>query len=318
MVAQTSVIIPCYNRDAYIGEALESVRDQTRSVREIIVVDDGSTTTIPIPRGWDGPPLRVVRTENRGVSAARNRGIALATGSLIAFLDSDDAWAPTKIEMQEQVLSSRSDCVAAFTHRIEKPGWPACPPIEYPLPDASDDLFWRCLWKENFITLSSIMVRRETLLRVGAFKEDLRYCEDRELWFRLLTAGRFVQVNLPLSYRRIHPYQMTSNLDEITVYRRKWRLIVMREHGTRLAAAGISAVDQNEQARKEYREDLLILYFRRRLSTVRPLLWAYMLRYPGDCRVLKYAFLSALPARLLTFLRDGAEHVTESAHFDRN
>jgi glycosyltransferase involved in cell wall biosynthesis len=317
MIGQTSVIIPCYNRNEYLVEALKSVRDQTRPVREIIVVDDGSTTPVQAPRDWDGPPLRLVRTENRGVSAARNFGVSLATGSFIAFLDSDDAWAPRKIELQEDALSSSPDCVAVFTHRIEKPDWPVCPPLDYPPPDASDHLFWRCLWKENFITLSSVMVRRETLLRVGGFNEELRYCEDRELWFRLLTAGRFVQVSLPLSYRRLHPRQMTNNFDAITVHRRKWRLIVMREQGTRLAATGISAAEQKEQARREYREDLLILYFRRRLSTVRPLLWTYWLRYPGDRGILKYAFLSALPARLLTFLRDSAETTSESVHFDR-
>ena len=317
MTGQTSVIIPCYNRDDYLEEALKSVRSQTRSVREVIVVDDGSTTPVQAPRDWDGPPLRIVRTENRGVSAARNFGVSVATGSFIAFLDSDDAWAPRKIELQEDALSSRPDCVAVFTHRIEKPDWPACPPLDYPPPDASDDLFWRSLWKENFVTLSSVMVRRETLLRVGGFNEDLRYCEDRELWFRLLTAGRFVQVSFPLSYRRLHPRQLTSNFDAITVHRRKWRLIVMREHGTRLAAAGISIDDQHEQARREYREDLLILYFRRRLATVRPLLWLYLLRYPNDRGILKYAFLSAIPTRLLTFLRGSAGNATEPVHFDR-
>ena len=317
MIGQTSVIIPCYNRNDYLEEALESVRSQTRRVREIIIVDDGSTTPIQAPSDWDGPPLRIARTENRGVSAARNFGISLASGRFIAFLDSDDAWAPRKIELQEHALSSSSDCVAVFTHRIEKQGWGLCPSTEYPPLDASDDVFWRSLWKENFIALSSVLVRREVLLAVGAFNEDLRYCEDRELWFRLLTAGRFAQITVPLSYRRIHPQQMSNNFDEITVNRRKWRLIVMRKHGTRLAAAGISVADQKEQARREYREDLLILYFRRRLSTVRPLLWPYLLRYPGDLRILSYAFLSLLPARLLTILRDRAETTRESVHCDR-
>ena len=304
MIGQTSVIIPCYNRDEYLQEALESVRSQTRRVREVIVVDDGSTRPVQAPHDWDGPALRIVRTGNRGVSAARNVGISLATGSFVAFLDSDDAWAPKKIELQERALSSSSDCVAVFTHRIEKPGWCPCPPTEYPPPGASDDMFWCFLWKENFITLSSVMVRRDTLLRIGGFNEELRFCEDRELWFRLLTMGRFVKVSLPLSYRRIHQSQMTTNFAATTVHRRKWRLIVMRDHGTRLAAAGISTAEQKEQARREYREDLLILYFRRRLDIVRPLLWRYLLRYPCDLGILKYSLLSVLPVRLLTFLRD--------------
>lgn len=307
MTAQTSVIIPCYNHEATLGEALESVRAQTRAVREIILVDDGSKMPVRLPSGWEGPPLRIIRTENRGAAAARNLGVSVASGNFIAFLDADDSWASTKIELQEDVLTSDEHNVAVFTQRTEKPGWVSCVPISYPLADASEDKLWVSLWKEHFIVLSSVMVRRDIFLKLGGFNESLRYCEDRELWFRLLRAGHFIQVPLPLCYRRMHPNQMTKNFDQITVYRRKCRLLVMLQHGERLAATGISRAQQLEQAWKEYREDLLILYFKRQFSSVRRLFWGYLLRHPSDIQVLKYAFFSLLPTKLFVSMRDRIE-----------
>jgi glycosyltransferase involved in cell wall biosynthesis len=311
MTGQTSVIIPCHNHEAYLGEAIESVYTQTRAVREIIVVDDGSTKPVQSASTWEGVPLRIVRTENRGVSAARNLAVSLATGAFIAFLDADDAWAPTKIEMQEEALESNPDTVAVFTQHTEKPGWEPCPPTNYPPPDASDDEFLVRLWKWNFIALPSVMVRRETFLRVGGFKEHLRYSEDWELWVRLVAAGRIAQVPFPLCYRRIHSHQMTKSFDQIVIYHRKCRLLLMREYGERIAAAGISPRQQQKFSQEEYREHLLILYFQRRFSTARWLLWDYLSHYPGDIGILKYAFLSLLPEWFFVALRDKTDVVNK-------
>jgi glycosyltransferase involved in cell wall biosynthesis len=311
MMAQTSVIIPCHNHEAYLGEAIESVYTQTRAVREIIVVDDGSTKPVQSASTWEGVPLRIVRTENRGVSAARNLAVSLANGAFIAFLDADDAWAPTKIEMQEDALKSHPENVAVFTQRTERPGWAPCPPTTYPSSAASEDEFLVRLWEWNFIHLSSVMVRRETFLRVGGFKEHLRYSEDWELWVRLLTAGRIGQVPLPLCYRRIHSHQMTKSFDQIVIYHRKCRLLLMREYGERITAAGISPRQQQKFSQEEYREHLLILYFQRRFSTARRLLWDYLSHYPGDIGILKYAFLSLLPEWFFVALRDKTDVVSK-------
>jgi glycosyltransferase involved in cell wall biosynthesis len=311
MTEQTSVIIACYNDEAYLPEALNSVCQQTQKVREIIVVDDGSKTPIQAPSAWNGPPLRIVRTNNRGVSAARNLGVSLATGAFIAFLDADDAWVPTKIEIQENLLNSNPDVVAVFTHRIEKPGWPSCPPMTYPPPDVSRADFLARLWQWNFITLSSVMVRHQIFRRVGGFKECLRCSEDWELWVRLLTAGRFTQIPLPLCYRRYHSDQMTKNFDQIVVYHRKCRQLLMQEQGERLVAAGVSLRQQRRFAREEYREHLLILYFKRRFATARRLLWDYLLSYPSDLPILKYALLSLLPQWFFVALRDKTDELTK-------
>jgi glycosyltransferase involved in cell wall biosynthesis len=311
MTGQTSVIIPCHNHEVYLGEAIESVYAQTRAVREIIVVDDGSTIPIQAAPTWKGLPVRIIRTENRGVSAARNLGVSLATGAFVAFLDADDAWAPTKIEMQEEALESNRDIVAVFTQHTEKPGWPPCPPTTYPPPDASEDEILVRLWQWNFIALPSVMVRRETFLRLGGFNEHLRCSEDWELWIRLSMAGRIAQVPLPLCYRRIHSRQLTKNFDQIVIYHRKCRLLLMREYGARIAAAGISREQQEKFSQEEYREHLLILYFKRRISAARRLLWDYLSHYPGDLPILKYALLSLLPRWFLVAVRDKTDDLTK-------
>jgi hypothetical protein len=206
--------------------------------------------------------------------------------------------------MQEKALESAPDTIAVFTQHTEKPGWVPCPPTTYPPPDASDDEFLVRLWTWNFIALPSVMVRRETFLRVGGFNEHLRCSEDWELWVRLLTAGRIGQVPLPLCYRRIHAHQMTNNFDQIVVYHRKCRLLLMREYGERIAAAGISLEQQARFSQDEYRQHLLILYFKRRLSTARCLLWNYLWKYPCDLTMLKYALLSLFPVWFFAAVRD--------------
>ncbi len=305
-IRQTSVIIPCYNGEEYLEEALESVCRQTTPVREIIVVDDGSTQPIRYPDSWEGPTLRIVRTENRGPSAARNLGISLTTGNFVAFLDADDAWDARKIEMQEAALNSNPDAIAVFTRLIEKPGWTPCPELPYPAPDVSEDRFWSSLWERDFIFPSSVTIRRDVISRIGGFNEKLRACEDWEFWFRLLKAGRFLQVPLPLSYRRIHPNQLTKNLYHMAVNRRKFRAVVMAEHGRRLSAAGVSPNRQYKDMKEEYRRNILIMYFERQIGSVRRLLWGYLRQYPNDLKVLKYALLSLLPARFFIAVRDKA------------
>src|SRR4051812_35558191 len=105
MSERTSVLIPCYNAQQYLPEALASVCAQTRPVREIIVIDDGSLEPVKAPTGWHGPPLKIIRTPNRGLPAARNLGLRHASGDFIGLLDADDAWHPNKTALQEDAIT---------------------------------------------------------------------------------------------------------------------------------------------------------------------------------------------------------------------
>ena len=95
-----STIIPCYNYGRYLGEAIESTLAQAHDRIEVIVVDDGSTDDSREVASRFGPPVRVVSQPNLGISAARNRGVELATGEFLAFLDADDLWSADKLPVQ--------------------------------------------------------------------------------------------------------------------------------------------------------------------------------------------------------------------------
>ena len=106
-----SVIIPTYNRGWVVKEAIDSVLDQDFSDYELIVVDDGSNDNTREILGAYGKAITVLQQSNRGVSAARNRGIAEAAGRLIAFLDSDDLWLPRKLTTQVKFFEENADAV---------------------------------------------------------------------------------------------------------------------------------------------------------------------------------------------------------------
>ncbi len=114
-----SVIITTYDYGRFIQEAIESVRSQTVTDLQILVVDDGSTDDTPdlLARIRDSR-LEIVRTPNQGISAARNEGLLRARGDFIAFLDADDRWTPRKLEHQLQMMSAEPDMVAIFTNFV--------------------------------------------------------------------------------------------------------------------------------------------------------------------------------------------------------
>src|ERR1043166_276246 len=108
-MSTVSVIIPAYNYARFLREAIDSVLAQTRPALEVIVVDDGSTDATPEVLSAYGDRIRVLRQKNAGVAAARNAGIAAARGDSVAFLDSDDAWYPRKLELQMQRFAEQPE-----------------------------------------------------------------------------------------------------------------------------------------------------------------------------------------------------------------
>jgi glycosyltransferase involved in cell wall biosynthesis len=110
-----TVVIPCFNQARFLGEAIESVLRQTHAPTDVIVVDDGSTDgTAAVAAGF--APVRCVRQENRGLPAARNRGLHEAAGEFIVFLDADDRLLPMAVASGVAALSARTDSAFAFGH----------------------------------------------------------------------------------------------------------------------------------------------------------------------------------------------------------
>ncbi len=203
-----SVVIPTYNRAGMICETIENVFQQTYRNIELIIVDDGSTDeTLSKLRSF-GDRIRWVAQENAGPAAARNRGIAIAKGEIIAFQDSDDSWHPTKIERQVSLLQRAGDSVVCCLCNsvVELPGRvvrsfenaPVNPPIEEGIwVNVTEVLATR------FILFNqAVAIRREVLARIGGFDESFRLNEDMDLGLRLSLEGPWAFIREPLATRQ--------------------------------------------------------------------------------------------------------------------
>jgi len=208
------VVIPVRDGARYLRQCLDSVMTQTRPVRAVVAVDDGSTDATPdiladYQQRWPG--LDVVRTGKRGLPHARNSGIARCRAPFVAFLDSDDVWAANKMERQLDLFAARGSTVGFVYcgyNLIDEQGGPS--PTRATAPtlrgDALDDL----LLGGNLISGSgsAVVVRRSLLEQTGGFDERLTFAEDWDLWLRLAELSRVDFVPEPLVAIRLHRESM--------------------------------------------------------------------------------------------------------------
>lgn len=202
---RVSVIIPTYNRAALLNQAIVSVLDQTFTDFELIVVDDGSTDDTPtVVSAFQDRRIRYVYQDNAGRSAARNRGIELARGEYVAFLDSDDLYLPNKLAVQVAVFerSPALGLVGGGFRQVNEKGdvlSEVCPWLRFSCLDLHTWLF-ACPQMP-----SSVMVQREWLTRVGGFDGSVETAEDWDLFLRLARAGcQMAWVEKLVSAYRIH------------------------------------------------------------------------------------------------------------------
>jgi glycosyltransferase involved in cell wall biosynthesis len=178
-----SVIIPTYNRARCLREAVDSVLAQEFRDFELIVVDDGSRDETPQLLQSYGDSIRVLRQENRGVSAARNAGIAGSRGELIAFLDSDDIWLPGKLSRQVEFFRQNPESLICQTEELwVKNGRRVNPGKRH---QKREGMIFEPSLELCLVSPSAVMLRRELFDRVGLFNERLPACEDYDLWLRV-------------------------------------------------------------------------------------------------------------------------------------
>ncbi len=208
---QVSVIIPTYNRAHLVGDAIQSALNQIFSDLEIIVVDDGSTdNTTEVVQRFHDPRIKYLRRENGGPAAARNTGLAIASGAYISFLDSDDLLLPETLLLQLDGLGSSdlNGLVYGQYYVISSPG-----EARYLHDIYDDNIGLRQLLLGPQFVWPTVLIRRSWLEKTGGFDETLRIGEEWELTLRLAMAGcQFVCVKKPLAIIRVQPHSLSREL----------------------------------------------------------------------------------------------------------
>lgn len=218
-----SVLLPVYNCEQFIEEAVASLIAQSYRNLEVIVVDDGSTdstSAILDTLAKQDARIRVIRTKNRGLVAALNTSIEAAGGELVARLDGDDIAEPQRIERQVIHMAEFKDCVAvgSNTTLIDVMGRPT--PVQ-PSERTAITLPDRCKKFQRFppappsLPHPSVMIRTGALRKVGGYRSYFKSgAEDRDLWWRLSRIGTFHCLKERLIRYRIHPKSRTNALNE--------------------------------------------------------------------------------------------------------
>jgi glycosyltransferase involved in cell wall biosynthesis len=206
------VVIATRNYGRHIAAALESLRQQTFPHFEAVIIDDGSTDdTARVVRPFLADRrFRYHATEGRGQPGAKNLGIALGGGELVAFLDADDAWEPTKLERQVALFRQRPELELVYTGRsLMAEDGTLRPSGERPRHRgrAVDAML-----ESNFVCFSSVMVRRRLFERCGRFDEAIGLAIDYELWLRALPASEIDFIDGPLVRYRVGHQNLSSRI----------------------------------------------------------------------------------------------------------
>jgi glycosyltransferase involved in cell wall biosynthesis len=246
--ATVAVIIPTYNHAGFLAAAIESVLAQTRPANEIIVVDDGSADD-PAEVVAQFPQVRLIRQDNRGLSAARNVGLRNCTTSHVVFLDADDRLLPIALQTGLEFARTRPDCAFVYGgHRdISENGDPIGHDLFNPVNGDAHIAFLR----RNLVgALSSAVCRRDCLLAVDGFDETLRRLEDHDIYLRI--SEKFPVASHPetvAEYRK-HGQNMSSNSAE----QLKVALQVLRRHEARITHNALTraAIREGRRNKRAY------------------------------------------------------------------
>jgi teichuronic acid biosynthesis glycosyltransferase TuaG len=205
-----SIVMPAYNCERYIDESIDSVLAQRYRDWELLVIDDGSKdTTFQAINEFSKKDYRIKplkNEKNMGVSATRNKGIELASGEWIAFLDSDDIWTPSKLEKQLEVAEKNSaEFVFTGASYINEDGQPYKGIFEVP-----EKVTYKKLRNQNVISCSSVLVKKKYFKNIKMEKDDMH--EDFAVWLRILRLGITAYgINEPLLIYRISRDSKSGN-----------------------------------------------------------------------------------------------------------
>ncbi len=306
MAPTVSIVMPCYNAVAHLPASVGSVLAQTFSDWELIAVDDGSgDATLAWLQARTDERIRPLAQSNRGVSAARNAGLAVARGHYVAFLDADDTWDEGFLEKMLAALQARPDAVLAYCgwQNLGLPGGRGAPfvPPEYETPDKAETLFAGCRWPVH-----AALVRREAVLAANGFDTALKNAEDYALWLRVATTAPIVRVPEVLAFYHFHGAGQASS-DRARAALQHWQaqhdfLATHPALRTALGRTRIRALTTGELLQRGYD-----CYWQRDLPAARKIFRTVMQQGYGTLTDWKYMLPAWLPEswhRWLIGLRD--------------
>jgi glycosyltransferase involved in cell wall biosynthesis len=226
-VPAVSVLVCVHDGALTIAQAVASVLAQTDGDLELIVVDDGSTDATPaLLAAVDDPRLRVQRQSRSGLTRALNRALALARAPLVARLDADDVALPERLERQRAFMAAHPDVGLLGTAAREED--PAGTPVRVVRPPTHDLLLRRALIRANPFVHSSVMMRRDLVVRAGGYDESLDVAQDYDLWMRLAALTRLANLDEVLVVRQLGPRRVSIEREEErlrTEARVRWRAV---------------------------------------------------------------------------------------------
>ncbi len=291
-----SIVMPCYNAAPHLPRSVASVRAQSVTDWELIVVDDGSTdSSAKVLRALAAEDVRIraVSQLNAGAAVARNRGLEHVRGRYTAFLDADDTWHPDFLAEMVGALESHTDAGLAYC------GWqniglgggrddPYVPP-DYEAGDKTATLLRSCPWP-----IHGALTRSELVRQAGGFDEAFRSCMDYDLWLRLGTAHRLLRVERVLAYYHHHGgTQITASRARLALNHRRVQAKFLNANPGALATLGrarVRALTAGELLRRGY-----VAYWRRDMATARTIFRAVMREGYGGWKDWLYMLPSWLP-----------------------
>ncbi len=280
-----SVIIPSFNAEQYIAEALESIFGQAYRPIEVVVVDDGSTDETQSVLESFKDRIYYLCQDNKGPSAARNTGIKVARGKYIAFLDSDDLWTDGKLQQQVEIMETYPDVglLSGDMQRFSEEQVKVSSMFERYGFDHNffdgkfyvKDAYKKIYTQGNYIPTGSVIVRRNCLEKVGHFDENLRHSEDLDLWLRISIHFKLAYSRKIWLKRRDHEVNLTGDSEAMNLS----LIEVLEKHEERyMSYLTQNGINSNRVISEKYRNTGYLLLISYKLSKARRCLKASLLR----------------------------------------
>lgn len=303
MSVAVSVIMPCFNGGHHLARSTASVLQQDLTDWELIIVDDGSTDsswTVITELARHEPRIVPLKQANSGAAAARNAGLSIARGTMVAFLDCDDTWHPTFLSHMQAALGGQEHSAIAYC------GWqnirqgpttePPFIPPDYESPSKIEVLLTNCRWP-----IHGAMVSLDAIRRAGGFDTTLVSSEDYDLWLRLACTMRLVRVPEVLAFYHFHGgTQLTSNLLRMERNHVRAQRKFVRTHpdeAARLGTAKLRALIEGEMHYRAFSH-----YWHGDLSIARALFRSLMKRGYGNLRDWAHMLPALLPITIHRFV----------------